>query len=304
MKAIAVFNDGAGSVAAPDDPVTAGALREAFAAAGVAVDVRAARGPALADAFRAAVAERPDALFAGGGDGTLSAAAAHLVDTGIPLGPLPLGTLNHFARDLGLPGKWRDAVTVLATCQPRPVDVAEVNGRIFINNCSLGSYAEAVRRRDRLRRENGHGKWRAMALAVWSVFRELHRRRFRVTAPDGTLHLHSPFLVIANNRYAGHVLDASLRPRIDEGRLWLYSTRARGHGAVLRLVLQALVRPFHDADALDLRPATAVTVDVDSHPLPVAADGELLDVKPPLRFRIRPGALRVLAPPPKADATP
>lgn len=303
MKAIVIFNDGAGSVAAPDDPVTTGALRDALAAAGIVADVHAAHGPALAAAFRDAVARRPDALFAGGGDGTISAAAAHLADTGIPLGPLPLGTLNHFARDLGLPAKWRDAIPVLAASPPRAVDVAEVNGRIFINNCSLGSYAEAVRRRERLRRENGHGKWRAMALAVWSVFRELHRRRFRLTTPDGTLAVRSPFLVVANNRYAGHVLDASLRPRIDEGRLWLYSTRARGHGAVLRLVLQALLRPFHDADALDLRSANAVTVDVDPHPLPVAADGELLDVKPPLRFRIRPGALLVLAPPAKEEAS-
>ena len=299
MKAIVIFNDGAGSVAAPDDPVTARALRDAFAAAGIVTDVRAARGPALASAFRDAIAQHPDALFAGGGDGTISAAAAHLIATGIPLGPLPLGTLNHFVRDLGLPGKWREAIPLLAASHPRAVDVAEVNGRIFINNCSLGSYAEAVRRRDRLRRENGHGKWRAMALAVWSVFRELHRRRFRLVTTGSTRVVHSPFLVVANNRYAGHVLDASLRPCIDERQLWLYSTRARGRGAVLRLLFQALIRPFHDADALDLFPATEVTIEVDPHPLPVAADGELLDVKPPLRFRIRPGALRVLAPSPK-----
>jgi diacylglycerol kinase family enzyme len=298
MKAIVVFNGGAGSVVGPDATVSAEGLRNAFAAAGVDATVQAASGRELAAAFRAAVERRPDAIFAGGGDGTISTAASHLVDTGIPLGVLPLGTLNHFARDLGVPAKWRDAIPALAAAPVRAVDVAEVNGRIFINNCSLGSYAEAVRRRDRLRRQHGHGKWRAMAVATWGVFRELRRLRFDVNTPDDRFAVRSPVLIVANNRYAGRVLDSSLRPRLDEGRIWIYTTRARNHGAILRLFLQTLTRPFHHADELDLRSGIEATVEVRS-PLPVAADGELLDVKPPLRFRSRPGALHVLAPPQK-----
>lgn len=302
MKAIVVLNGGAGSVIGPNATVSPDALRAALSAAGIEATVQAAPGAELAAAFRTAVARRPDAIFAGGGDGTISTAAAHLVDTGIPLGVLPLGTLNHFARDLGLPAEWKEAIPILASAPARAVDVAEVNGRIFINNCSLGSYAEAVRRRDRLRRQRGLGKWRAMTVATWGVFRELRRLRFTVTTPDDTLALRSPVLVVANNRYAGRVLDASLRPHLDEGRIWIYTTRARNHGAILRLFLQTLTRPFHHADELDLRSSTEAIVDVVRQPLPVAADGELIDVKPPLRFRIRPRALHVLAPPPKPEA--
>ncbi|HYP16373.1 MAG TPA: hypothetical protein VEQ65_04105, partial [Opitutus sp.] len=157
-------------------------------------------------------------------------------------------------------------------------------------------YGEAVRRRDALRRERGHGKWRAMLLASWTVFRNLRRHRFRLETPDGTAELRSPFLVVGNNRYSGHVLDACLRPRLDEGRLWIYSTPARGHWSLLRLVFQALLRRLDDASALDIRAATEASVSVRRGPLHVACDGEAVDLVQPLRFRIRPGALHVLAP--------
>src|SRR5690606_38017273 len=114
---------------------------------------------------------------------------------------------------------------------------------VFINNCSIGAYAEAVRRRDALRERRSLGKWRAMALACWQTFRRLHRIRFILTtdgARPGTVR--SPLLVVANNRYSGHALDRSLRERLDEGRLWLYTAHVHRHLAALRLLWQSIVR--------------------------------------------------------------
>jgi diacylglycerol kinase family enzyme len=302
MDAIVVYNNKAGVGTNGSDDPTPESLREALAASGFNADIRAARGSEIVAALRAAVAERPGVLFAGGGDGTISTAAGFLADTEIPLGVLALGTLNHFARDIGVPIPWREAIASFATASIQSVDVAEVNGRVFINNCSLGSYAEAVRRRDKLRSEKGHGKWRAMVLASWAVFRELKRLRLQIETPDRALTLRTPFVLVANNRYTGHVLASSLRPRLDEGRLWIYTTRARRHGALIRLMWQSLTRRVDEADELEVHSLTEAVINSTKGSIPVAADGELIDVKLPLRFRIRPRALRVLAPAPSAAA--
>ena len=296
MKAIVVYNDQAGVAGNGPDQITPETIRALFAAAGVVAEVQAAHGPGIDVALREAVARRPEVIFAGGGDGTISAAAAHLVNTGITLGVLPIGTLNHFARDIGVPLPLREAITALATAPVRAVDVAEVNGHIFINNCSLGSYAEAVRRRDALRRTHGHGKWWAMVLASWAVFRELRRLRLQIQTPDRLVSLRTPFVLVSNNRYTGSVLSSSLRPNLDEGRLWLYTTRVHRRAAFIRLMWQSLTRRIDAADELEVHSVTEASITISRGILPVAADGEVIDVKPPLVFQIHPGALRVLAP--------
>lgn len=297
MNGVLIVNGQAGAAGTQrgDEP-TPSTLREAFTAVGIEVRVMRVGGGALDSTVRDVVRQKPDAVFVGGGDGTVSAAARRLVDTGIPLGVVPLGTLNHFATDLRLPGDWRAAVAAFASAPPRAVDVAEVNGHVFINNCSLGAYADAVHRRDALRRTHGHGKWPAMLRASLAVFRELRRHRIHIQTPETSLALRTPLVLIANNRYTGHVLDASLRPRLDEGRLWLYTTRARGRADVLRLVWQTFVRRIDAADALHTCSTTAAIITTTPPRLPAAADGEVIELTSPLQFRIRPGALRVLAP--------
>ncbi len=297
MHAVLILNQGAGAVTGERADVTPETLRAAFAAGGADVAVQLTSPAQLEAAVRAAAARRPEAIIVGGGDGTISTTAACLAGTPIALGVLPLGTLNHFARDLGLPAAWREAATALATGTMRQVDVGEVNGTVFINNCSIGSYPEAVRRREILRREHGRGKWVAMAMASATVFRRLRRVRVRIELPDTVLTLRTPFVFIGNNRYSGHLLSYSLRPRLDEAQLSIYTTRARRHLTLLRLTWQSLVHSIDLADALEVHTAReAVITSLTGQPLPVAVDGELVNLTPPLRFRIRPGALRVIAP--------
>lgn len=303
MPVALILNCSAGTLNGDRDALAPEAVRDAFIAAGMNVTLQTPTTPHLTDAFRAALRDRPDALIVGGGDGTISSAAATLAGSGIPLGVLPLGTLNHFARDLGLPVVWRDAVTALASAEIRAVDVAEVNGRVFINNCSIGSYPEAVRKRDQLRREHGRGKWIAMWIASFAVFRRLRRFRVRIDLPDTSLALRTPFVFIGNNSYSGHLLAQSLRPRLDAGQLAIYTTRAHRHFTIIRLAWQSLIRRIDEADALEIHHAPeAVVTSLTGQTLPLAADGELLHLEPPLRFRIRPGALRVLAPAPATDS--
>jgi diacylglycerol kinase family enzyme len=304
MKFIVIINREAGAVARAAGEFSAEEVAREFASRGVQADVRMVAPVAVEPALRDAIAARPHAVVIGGGDGTVRGAAALLAGTGVSLGVFPLGTLNHFAKDLGVPSAWREAVAALAFGVVREVDVAEVNGHVFVNNCSLGAYAEAVRRRDALRRRRGHGKWLAMAKAVFAVFRRLRRLRLRIVVAGAERRVRTPLVVVANNRYSGHVLGPSLRDRLDEGRLWLYTAHVHRHLPVLRLVWQALTRSRPDAaDALDAEAAVEITIAGETgRAVPVAADGELLDVKSPFVFRTRPRALRVLAPPPKPRA--
>ncbi len=297
MNAILILNAEAGSLNGERGSVTPEDLQAALVAEGVTVRLERPAPDKMRAAFAAAVAEKPDAIFVGGGDGTISTAAGCLAGTNVALGVLPLGTLNHFAKDLGLPQDWREVIKALAHGERRRVDVGEVNDRVFINNCSIGSYPEAVRKRDALRQTHGHGKWWAMLLATIAVLRRLRRIRVRVETDGKRIALRSPFVVVANNAYAARALDDSLRPRLDEGRLWIYSTRARRMLTLLRLMWQSLRRAIDQVDGLGKLEVTAAVISSENGvALPIAVDGELVDLKPPLRFRIRPGALVVLAP--------
>ena len=303
MPAILILNASAGSLDSEKDAATPAAIAACFRETGVPVECHAPGPDQLEATLLAAVRQRPDAIFIGGGDGSVSIAAHHLAGSDIPLGVLPLGTLNHFAHDLGVPSGWREAVAALAHGTPRSVDLGEVNGRTFINNCSIGSYADAVRKRDALRRLRGFGKWWAMTVATIAVFRRLRRIRLKIQTSETTFPLRTPFLVVANNRYSGHVLDRNLRARLDEGQLWIYTTRAKRHGDILRFAWQSLLRKIDDVDGLEKSAVTEAVVDYEYGQLPVALDGELVELRAPLRFRARPGALRVLAPPPQPSPT-
>lgn len=293
MKAIVVLNSGAGSLTGERaTQFSFDTLRDTLARNGIAAELAETGSNTILDTLRAAIARRPAALVVGGGDGTISAAAGVLANTEIALGVLPLGTLNHFAHDLHLPEDWRAAAQLISPSRARLVDVAEVNGRVFINNCSLGSYAEAVQRRDALRQDKGHRKMFAMLLASIAVFRELRRMRVAVKLPSETIHFRTPLIVISNNRYTGRLLAARLRARLDEGELCFYAARGSKRTAFLRLVGQALFRRLDEAEALETRTAQEFTV-ATATSAPVAVDGEVVDLKSPLHFRIRPRALRV-----------
>ena len=301
MNAFLILNEGARAFSSNGNSLTAADVVETFRSNPMTVQTRIVPGAQLCETLKAAIAEKPDVIFVGGGDGTISTAANCLANTDIALGVLPLGTLNHFAHDLGLPLGWHESVDALAAGEIRAVDVGEVNGRVFINNCSLGAYADAVRKRDALRRVRGAGKWWAMTLATIAVFRRLRRIRVRVEAHGQMLTFRTPFVVVSNNRYSGGVLDHSLRSRLDEGRLCLYTTRTARHGAILRLIWQSLIRTIDEVDGLEKLDVTEATLHHDYSGLPLALDGELVALQPPLHFRIRHGALRVIMPRPKPN---
>jgi YegS/Rv2252/BmrU family lipid kinase len=298
-----VFNAGSGGQAASDPE----ALRQRFAAHGLAADVfHCAPGGSLGEALRAALDARPDALVAAGGDGTVNAVAAAALEHDLPLGVLPAGTLNHFARDLDLPADLDAAAATvagaLASGQARRVDVATANGRLFLNNASLGLYATMVVDREQQERRLHRGKWSALLRATLAALREPEAFEVAIEADGRVLRARTPFVFVGNNDYIVQGAEAGRRASLDDGLLSVYVLHPRTAAGLLWLALRTLLLGTAGARDLDVFATRSLEVHARAARLPVARDGEVADMDTPIRFAVRPRALRVLAPAPAPDA--
>lgn len=302
MHVLVLFNRAAGNPAAHDGKPD---LHDLLTQAGLRAELREVAGPALAVAAREGAASGYDAVVAAGGDGTVSTVAAALVHTRTPLGILPLGTLNHFAKDLGIPVDPHGAVATLAQGATRDVDLGAVNGRPFINNASIGLYPHMVldreRRRERLRR----GRWPATAWAAFTAFRRFPLVRVRIHLEEATLERTTPFVFIGNNAYHMNGLTLGSRPRLDEGVLSLYLTTRTGRLALVGLAARKVAGRLDQARDFDSLRIPEAWIEAHRDHLHVAIDGEVESLRPPLHLQALPGALRVVAPPrPKETRAP
>lgn len=299
-RALVILNARAGG---GRDASSAASLRDQFAAAGLQAEVALLQ---QADAIATLVARaRTDGIgvvVAGGGDGTQGAVAAQLAGTGLVQGVLPLGTLNHFARDLGVPLALEDAIRTIAQGRVLRVDVGEVNGRVFINNSSLGLYPEIVRERELQQQRLGKGKWRSLASASLHALARHAGLAVRVdTEGDAQLH-RTPFVFVGNNRYGMEGLRIGARASLQGGELALYIARRRGRLGLLVLAWRALLRRLQQDVDFELLTGAGFVVSTRHARIRVATDGEVAMMDSPLRYRIRPGALQVLVPAPEAGA--
>jgi YegS/Rv2252/BmrU family lipid kinase len=296
--ALVVLNARSGTGCGPE---RATELQQQFADAGMAADVVLARdAQEMFAAIDTAQARGVAAVVAGGGDGTQSAVASRLVDTDMVHGVLPLGTLNHFAKDLGIPLKIEDAVRTVAQGRVRQVDVGEVNGRVFINNSSLGLYPEIVRARELQQMHLGKSKWRALASAVLRVTERPHGLAVRIATEGEEALRRTPFVFVGNNPYIMEGFRIGARAGLEQGQLAVYLGRRRGRLALVRMALRALMgRLQQDVDFEQLA-GEAFEISTRYRRIRVAADGEVFMMDTPLRYRIRPRALRVMVPQPAA----
>ena len=255
------------------------------------------RSPAHAPAAtREAIAAGATTIVAGGGDGTVSAIASELAGTTTPLGVLPLGTLNHFAKDLHIPQALDAAVATIAAGRIAAVDIGEVNGRTFVNNASIGIYPDIVVERERLR-QLGRWKWTALAIATLRILRRYRRLVVRLAAGDGVEHARTAFVFVGNNEYQVDGLSLGARTRLDGGRLFAYLAPRVHTRELPTLLALALAGRARERQALESIEATALHVATPGlRRLRVALDGEVIVMRAPLQFRVRPGALRVIAP--------
>ncbi len=229
----------------------------------------------LGELVREAIAERADALGVAGGDGSLAVVAAAARAHGLPFVCVPAGTRNHFALDLGVDRHdLIGALDAFTDGVERSIDVAEVNGRVFLNNVSLGIYGDAVRQP-----AYRNAKMRTLVETAAEVLGpSASLPKLHLVDDLGREYCRPAVVLVSNNPYAlDRPIAPGTRPRLDTGELGV-------------IVLDAS-HPGLDAPGRAWR-ATHLAVDA-SEPVHAGIDGEAVELHAPLEFLIRPGALRV-----------
>ncbi|MGQ0588102.1 MAG: diacylglycerol/lipid kinase family protein [Sphingosinicella sp.] len=297
MRVRVIVNAGGGTLIGGGEDKARGRIEVAMDAAGVKAETATTVPEAIAAAFaEAAKAPGLDAVVAAGGDGTVSCAAGALADADRPLGILPLGTRNHLARDAGLPLGLEEAAQVIAAGHVRAIDVAGVNGHVFVNNSAVGLYPDMVRLRDFEESHGGRGRRRAMLSASLRALRSFKRRRLWISAPGIEAPVRTPLLFVGNNRYQVNLLALGRRETLDAGELSIHAVRARSRGHLLWAGLRGLFGRLDQQRDFVTVYAPEAEISSDRAALTIAADGETLRLETPLRYCIRPKALKLIVP--------
>jgi diacylglycerol kinase family enzyme len=291
-----IISAGAGTVAGADNDKLCERLASIFDANQIDADISLAQNGADVTELAQDAARGPyKVIVAAGGDGTVNSVAAVAVESGKILGVLPLGTLNHFARDLKIPSDLEAAAHTIVAGHTTDVDVAAVNDRIFLNNSSLGLYPTIVRERQK-RERLGFQKWPAFFWATIQAFRRYPFLDVQLRVNGELLNRFTPFVFVGNNEYAMDLFNIGLRDRLDRGVLSIYITHGTSRLKLIALALRAVTgRLRDDKDFLALS-SSEVKIQTRRKRLRVAFDGEVDVMKSPLNYRVRAGALRVIVP--------
>lgn len=295
MTRMTVIVNRNGGAAAKKGDALPKALEQAFAAAGTTADISLLDAKQIPDAIEAAA--KTGRVIVAGGDGTAAGAAQILAGSDTELGLLPLGTLNHLTRDLGIPADLGEAADIAVNGQPAAIDVGEVNGQIFVNNASIGLYPLMVRKREGLQRAKGWPKWLSTLPAAFAVLERLPHHRLRLDWGKGERAIVTPLLFVGNNVYSLDRGEVGKRGTLTDGKLSVYAIARRRRPALIWFALRALVgRAERSLDFETLGECETLTVRSSSGSIEIALDGELRRMDSPLEFRIRPGALTVMTP--------
>ena len=301
MRVIGVFNRDGGTFKTTDMDAFASKAVEIFTAAGHELDTRIVEGKNLiAELERAA--QSAELLLAGGGDGTISAAAAIAYKQGIPLAVVPAGTMNLFARSLGIPLNLEQALAALAEGEIKQVDIATANGRPFIHQFSVGIHAKMVKLRASLRYRSRIGKMLASTRAAFGAI--LNPPIFAIDIlAKGRLERRSiAGLAVSNNPLdEGHL---PLADRLDRGVLGIYLVPPLTLPVMFRLawgILRGKFRSLPEIVDKEAREATVFFPARKSGSMAVI-DGELIRLSDRLDLKIDPRALKVMVPKGEPDA--
>lgn len=285
---VVVHNTGAGSGTGLE------AIQQALLAGGLSRVTYIAIGPRFASQVRQAVASGGQVLVAAGGDGTVNAVANLAVELKLPLAVLPVGTLNHFAVDLGVGQSLAAAVATLAAGERRQIDVARMNQRIFVNNSSIGLYPALVRQRERL--QPYLTKWPAMAVAFVLVLGRIKRHGIEAEIDGQPTRIRASFVFVGNNRYQIEHGELTKRAGLDEGLLSLYILKTAKLHRLLRVAWRGVRGQLADERAFTILQAKNVKLRFRYRRVSVAMDGEVAHEKPLVKYQILPKALTVIAP--------
>jgi diacylglycerol kinase family enzyme len=294
-----VLNRGAGTIKGSDPRKIASDVRQFFASAGQDASVKLTTGSGMGPIIERHIREKDvDAVIVGGGDGSISSSAAQLQGTGIALGILPLGTMNLFARSLGMPLTLPQALEALIKAKPKSVDAGFVGDRLFLHQLSFGLHPELVRTREKMTYRSRMGKIFASMKAYARTIRRPKVLLLRMSVDGVSKDLRTPALVISNNLYGGTYLPYA--DKVDEGILGIYLCTSRRWPDLLKLTADVMLGNWWNNTCVEIMTGRSVRIEVLGRrrkSIPASVDGELVRFTGPIEAKIVPRALEVLMPP-------
>lgn len=296
MRFIAVLNRDGGTFRTADMEAFAARMTETLEKAGHRLDTEIVSGPDIEAALAKAAASRADAVIAGGGDGTVSAAAAALIGRKKALALLPAGTMNLFARGLGIPLALDAAVEAFADGKIRAVDMASANGRPFVHQFSIGMHAKMIDMRDSMQFKSRLGKMRASFRAAVATMLDPPSLRVALKIGDTEILTRTTGIGITNNLFGEGHLPYADRP--DSGVLGIYVTVARERSQLVGFFFHLARGQWRDNPHVEIHEGETVTLKLVSAKGKRRAviDGELLPLERETIFKIHKKSLNVLVP--------
>jgi diacylglycerol kinase family enzyme len=297
MRFAAVLNSEGGTLRTTDLDAFAKRTAETLESAGHKIDIDIVPGKDVAEALDKAAARRNiDVVLVGGGDGTVSTAAARLMGKKKALAILPAGTMNLFARGLGIPQSLDAAIAAFADGHIVSVDMASANGEPFVHQFSVGMHAKMIHLRDKMEFGSRLGKMRASARAAYDTLANPPRMDVTLTIGEAEVVARASAIGVTNNLFGeGHL------PYADNpagGVLGIYVTVARQKGELMKFMLNVARGKWRDNEHVEIHQTEKVKLNIRSRrrKLYAAMDGELVDLTPETTIEIHPKALKVLVP--------
>jgi diacylglycerol kinase family enzyme len=301
MRVVVILNTSAGSLLGVDDAEAR--IARAFEERGFDATFEPDDGRDLPTRMDSAVAHGADAVVVGGGDGTIACAVQRLSGTGVALAVLPLGTANLFARDLGMPlDDIGAAVRAIADGAVRDIDVGEVNGHVFVCNSMLGLASRLAKRRERFRGSVRVRDWWAFLISAWRGLVRYPAMRLDLEVGGRRKVLRTRALTVVDGDYEEGFGRMFSRSALDAGRLVLYVAPSLTPWRAVVLGVRMALGRWRNAPDLERIEADAFTIRSRRRSVRVMNDGETLLLAPPLAYRIRRGALKVIVPEAVIDA--
>lgn len=270
------------------------ALEQAANDAGLEV-VHVTRNLDCASLIRDRMREGMRLFVAAGGDGTINSVIQPLVHTDAILGVIPVGTYNHFAKDLGIPLSWREALEIVVSGATTPIDTARINERFFVNNISMGLYPELVARREEKGRD--YPRWKARLYAAFGTLQKFPHVAVTLDSEHHQEVIRTHVLMISNNSYDLSRLGIEApRLALEEGRLSVYWLAHMPRLALTRFVAHYLAGRVREAPGFRSFRTSRIKVDSSKQHLRIGIDGEVVTMATPLVITIAPQSLSVRVP--------
>ncbi len=271
-------------------------LARVFKKSGRSFHISVATGEKIARLAKEKAESDCEVLVAGGGDGTICGVAEAALKTGKLLGVLPLGTFNYFAKNLGIPLDLEGAARVILEGQPFRASVLDLDGRLVLNNTSIGIHPAVLLRRRKLFRRFGRSQLNAYLSVLMTAFQPAPRLRVRLCANEKEIVRDTPLVMICSNAFQMETFALAGLECLDSGEFALYVARMAGRFTIMHLGLRAILRRLRVGIDYEVICASDVTIETLRHRrFRAAVDGELERLTGPLRFRIAPKELMVLA---------